>query len=99
MFKLIKDRWTSSTPKFFKRIITGGSSVGAFGLACIPFSSNLPTKLQAIPGYLIAVGLATAGVAKMTKQDGGDQFLNSGSTPSQVATTPPASVDPTVTKE
>lgn len=86
MFKLIKDRWNAYTPKFFKRIVVSGCSVGGFGLLCVPFSTNLPAKLQPIPGYFIAIGLAAAGVAKLTKQDdGANQFLNSGQGPAVIS--------------
>lgn len=85
-FKLIKDRWKSKTPRFFKHFVAGGTAVGGFGMTCLPFLSSLPAKLQAVPGYMIAVGLATAGMAKLTKQDTEstqkvDQFISSGSTP------------------
>lgn len=81
MFKLLKDRWTADTPRFFKRIVKAGCAVGATGLTCVPFNSSLPPKLQAIPGYLIAIGLASAGIARLTKEDpdnkaASDAFLN-----------------------
>jgi hypothetical protein len=90
MFKLIKDRWNAYTPGFFKKIVHGGCGIGGFGMLCIPFSSYLPIRLQDVPGYLIAVGVTSAGIAKLTKQDGvakaeSDAFLNSGAG----ATAPP----------
>lgn len=68
-FTLLKQRWTSATPTFFKRFVKLGCGIGSIGVGCLPFSTSLPVHVQGVPGYCIAIGVAVAGLAKLTSND------------------------------
>lgn len=61
-------RLTTETPKFFKKIIAFGISLGAIGLALIAANAvtPLPKIIVDVAGYMVVAGTVATAVAKAT---------------------------------
>ncbi len=65
-------RITSESPKFFKRIVAIGLTLGAIGTAIATMPAGimvLPPALTALSGYFITAGVVAAAIAKTTVSD------------------------------
>lgn len=65
-------RLTSETPIFFKKIVLFGISIGALGLTLKGLDLTgvkLPFDLNAIAGYMIAVGTVSTAISKLATTD------------------------------
>jgi uncharacterized membrane protein HdeD (DUF308 family) len=67
--KTLKDRWSSKTPTFWKKVQRIGIVAGAVGAAIIAAPVALPAALVAASGYLVAVGGVTAALSQLTVND------------------------------
>ena len=67
--KTLKDRWSSKTPTFWKKIQRVGIVAGALGAAIIAAPVALPAALVAASGYLVAAGGITATLSQLTIED------------------------------
>jgi len=72
--KEIVKRLNSPTPKFFKKVIKVGISVGAIGIAILGAPTAipgfvLPVVIGKVAGYMVAVGTVSAAVAKTAVDD------------------------------
>jgi hypothetical protein len=67
--KTLKDRWSSKTPTFWKKVQKVGLVAGALGAAIIAAPVALPAVLVAASGYLVAVGGVTAALSQLTVND------------------------------
>lgn len=67
--KTLKDRWSSKTPTFWKKVQRIGLVAGALGAALIAAPVALPASLVAASGYLVAVGGVTAALSQLTVDD------------------------------
>ena len=59
----IKDRITSDTPSFFKKVRTVGIILAAAGGAILASPVALPAALVAAAGYIIAAGTVATAVS------------------------------------
>lgn len=65
-------RITSETPIFFKKIVLFGIAIGALGLTLKGLDLGgikLPFDLNAISGYMIAVGTVCTAISKLATTD------------------------------
>ena len=67
--KTLKDRWSSKTPTFWKKVQRIGLVAGALGAAIIAAPVALPAVLVTASGYLVAVGGVTAALSQLTVED------------------------------
>lgn len=67
--KTLKDRWSSKTPTFWKKVQKLGLVAGALGAALIAAPVALPTAIITASGYLVAVGSVTAALSQLTVED------------------------------
>lgn len=67
--KTLKDRWSSKTPTFWKKVQRVGLVAGALGAALIAAPIALPAVLVTASGYLVAVGGVTAALSQLTVED------------------------------
>ena len=67
--KTLKDRWSSKTPTFWKKVQRIGIVAGALGAAIIAAPVALPAALITASGYLVAVGGVTAALSQLTVDD------------------------------
>lgn len=67
--KTLKDRWSSKTPTFWKKVQRIGLVAGALGAALIAAPIALPAALITASGYLVAVGGVTAALSQLTIED------------------------------
>ena len=67
--KTLKDRWSSKTPTFWKKVQRIGIVAGALGAALIAAPIALPAALITASGYLVAVGGVTAALSQLTVED------------------------------
>ena len=67
--KTLKDRWSSKTPTFWKKVQRIGLVAGALGAALIAAPIALPAALITASGYLVAVGGVTAALSQLTVED------------------------------
>lgn len=67
--KELKERWTSKTPKFWRKIQKIGIVAGAVGGVLIAAPISLPSVLITLGGYLVTAGGVTAALAQLTKDD------------------------------
>lgn len=67
--KELKERWTSKTPKFWRKIQKIGIVAGAVGGVLIAAPISLPSVLVTLGGYLVTAGGVTAALAQLTKDD------------------------------
>ncbi len=70
--KEIITRFSSESPKFFKRIQAIGISLGAIGGAIVAMPTGivvLPAAVVTMGGYFVAIGIVAAAVAKTTVTD------------------------------
>lgn len=65
----LKERWSSKTPKFWKKVQRLGLVAGAVGAAIVAAPVALPVALVTASGYLIAVGGVTAALSQLTIED------------------------------
>jgi uncharacterized membrane protein HdeD (DUF308 family) len=65
----LKKRWSSKTPKFWKKVQRIGIVAGAIGAAIVAAPVALPAALVTASGYLIAVGGVTAALSQLTVED------------------------------
>lgn len=64
--KELRERWKSSTPSLFKKIIKIGMAAGGVGLAIIASPIALPLYITAVAPHLITAGIIASGVSKIT---------------------------------
>ncbi len=64
-----KNRLTSKTPKFFRRIRNIGIALGIIGGAIISAPITLPVMLVTAAPYLIWAGGVAGTIAQLTKED------------------------------
>lgn len=98
-------RLTTETPLFFKKIVLFGISIGALGLTLKGLDLGgikLPFDLNAISGYMIAIGTVCTAVSKLATTDpnlqaagGSNIVVNNEST---LATSTEAPVSPPIPK-
>jgi uncharacterized membrane protein HdeD (DUF308 family) len=67
--KTLKDRWSSKTPTFWKKVQRVGIVAGALGAALIAAPIALPAALITASGYLVAAGGVTAALSQLTVED------------------------------
>ncbi len=67
--KTLKDRWSSKTPTFWKKVQRVGIVAGALGAALIAAPIALPAALITASGYLVAAGGITAALSQLTVED------------------------------
>lgn len=67
--KTLKDRWSSKTPTFWKKVQRVGIVAGALGAALIAAPIALPAVLVTASGYLVAAGGVTAALSQLTVED------------------------------
>lgn len=67
--KTLKDRWSSKTPTFWKKVQRIGLVAGALGAALVAAPVALPAAIVTASGYLIAVGGVTAALSQLTVDD------------------------------
>jgi ABC-type xylose transport system permease subunit len=67
--KTLKDRWSSKTPTFWKKVQRIGIVAGAVGAAIIAAPVALPAALVTASGYLVAAGGVTAALSQLTVND------------------------------
>lgn len=67
--KTLKDRWSSKTPTFWKKVQRIGLVAGALGAALIAAPIALPVALITASGYLVAAGSITAALSQLTIED------------------------------
>ena len=67
--KTLKDRWSSKTPTFWKKVQHIGLVAGALGAALIAAPVALPAALITASGYLVAAGGITAALSQLTVED------------------------------
>lgn len=58
------ERWNANTPKFFKKVIAAGITIGAIGGAILASPVVLPAAVVTAAGYAVTVGSVAAIVAK-----------------------------------
>lgn len=77
IFKTIKDRWNADSPILFKRITNIGCSVSAIAisvnLALSASGANEPHWWVNVFPYLVGIPAGVAALAKLTKEDHGQQ--------------------------
>jgi hypothetical protein len=66
----IKERWSSESPKFWKKIGKIGVGIGFVGGVLVSGVVVLPASLITIGGYMVAVGSVTKVLSKLTVKDG-----------------------------
>ena len=64
--KEIKTRWSSETPKFWKKVQKIGVIAGAVGGVLIAAPVALPAALISAGGYLLLAGSLTATLSQLT---------------------------------
>jgi len=67
------ERWNAKSPLFFKKLKGYAISIGGPSAAVLVANStmslNLNSTLISVLGYVVAACVATAGTAKLTKED------------------------------
>lgn len=66
MMKETLERVKKPTPKYFKKIINIGLTLGAVGTAIAAAPIALPAVLITVSGYLATAGIVAAAIAKTT---------------------------------
>lgn len=81
IFRTIKERWTSETPKFFRRVkrmaVTLGSSATAVWVTNETMSLELDGTILQICKYIIAFSAAMGLTAQLTQANNQDNVPNS----------------------
>jgi hypothetical protein len=67
----IKERYQSTTPKFFKGVRTVGLCLVAVGGVLVAAPVTIPTALVSFGGYLLVAGSVAIAVAQATSVDEG----------------------------
>jgi len=62
----LKNRWSSKTPKFWKKIQKIGIAAGTIGGVLVASPVMLPATIVSIGGYLLLVGSLTATLSQLT---------------------------------
>lgn len=65
----IKQRITSKTPSFWKKVQKLGIIAGTVGGAILASPVTLPGALISIAGYLVTAGTVTAALSQLTIED------------------------------
>ena len=65
----IKQRITSKTPSFWKKVQKLGIIAGTVGGAILASPVTLPAALISIAGYLVTAGTVTAALSQLTIED------------------------------
>lgn len=68
-FNLFWERLVSETPKFFKKIIALGITLGTIGGSLLLLKGKIPDSLYDVSGYLMTIGIVAAAIAKSTTTD------------------------------
>lgn len=66
---ILKERWQSKTPKFWKKMQRIGIALGVIGGTIISLPVALPAAVITAGGYLVAAGTVTATLSQLTKED------------------------------
>jgi hypothetical protein len=67
--KHLKERWKSTTPKFWKKVQRIAIVVGAVAGTIIAAPIALPAAVITAAGYAVAIGTAVATVSQFTIED------------------------------
>jgi len=62
----LKNRWSSKTPKFWKKIQKIGIAAGTIGGVLVASPVMLPATIVSIGGYLLLAGSLTATLSQLT---------------------------------
>jgi len=62
----LKNRWSSKTPKFWKKIQKIGIAAGTIGGVLAASPVMLPATIVSIGGYLLLAGSLTATLSQLT---------------------------------
>jgi ABC-type protease/lipase transport system fused ATPase/permease subunit len=62
----LRKRWSSKTPKFWKKVQKIGIVVGAIGTVILTAPISLPVGLVSVGGYLVTAGGITAAISQLT---------------------------------
>jgi hypothetical protein len=65
----LNERFTSPTPKFYRKLRNFGLGLAAAGGAILASPIALPTAIVAISGYLIVAGTVASAVAQSVTAD------------------------------
>lgn len=66
---ILKERWQSKTPKFWKKVQRIGIALGVIGGTIVALPVALPAAVITAGGYLVAAGTVTATLSQLTKED------------------------------
>ncbi len=66
---ILKERWQSKTPKFWKKMQRIGIALGVIGGTIVALPVALPAAVITAGGYLVAAGTVTATLSQLTKED------------------------------
>ena len=66
-------RAQAPTPKFFKKVRTGGLLLGTIGAILLANSNSIPPALQKIAGYLTVAGGVASAVSQVTTNTSGSE--------------------------
>lgn len=66
---ILKERWQSKTPKFWKKVQRIGIALGVIGGTIVSLPVALPAAVITAGGYLVAAGTVTATLSQLTKED------------------------------
>jgi len=70
--KTLKDRWSSKTPTFWKKVQKLGLVAGAVGGILIAAPIALPVTLVTLGGYLVTAGGVAAALSQLTVEGSKD---------------------------
>lgn len=62
----IRDRLTTPTPPFFKRLATIGRNISCFSIGLLISPVHLPDAVTTVAGYMTAIGGVIAAVSELT---------------------------------
>jgi hypothetical protein len=62
----LRERWTSESPDFWKKVKKIGIGVGTIGAFLVSGTFALPVAVVTAGGYLVAAGTVTTLLAKLT---------------------------------
>lgn len=62
----VRKRWSSKTPKFWKKVQRIGITAGALGAVLAAAPVALPAGVIALGGYLVTAGSLTAALSQLT---------------------------------
>lgn len=69
MLNILKTRWNSETPNFWKVVQKIGLAAGAVGAVLITAPITLPAAFVTIGGYLVTAGSIAAALSQLTVKD------------------------------